>query len=100
MICRSSGLAVLSVASKRPIGPSYSPLHVVMNATFILTGMLILIGLAPTHSVWPRRHLTTWGLIMLGVAGAGTILVGLSPENVHMFIHVVGAVNIPAATWP
>ena len=73
-----------------------SPLHAVMNVTFILTGMLILIGLALTHSVWPPRHLTTWGLIMLGVAGAGTILVGLSPENVHIFIHVVGAVNIPA----
>ena len=73
-----------------------SPLHAVMNVTFILTGMLILIGVALTHSVWPPRHLTTWGLIMLGVAGAGTILVGLSPENVHIFIHVVGAVNIPA----
>jgi hypothetical membrane protein len=73
-----------------------SPLHAVMNVTFIRTGMLILIGVALTHSVWPPRHLTTWGLIMLGVAGAGTILVGLSPENVHIFIHVVGAVNIPA----
>ena len=73
-----------------------SPLHVVMNATFVLTGVLILVGLALTRSVWPRRRLTTAGLIMLVVAGAGTILVGLSPENVHVFIHVVGAVNIPA----
>jgi hypothetical membrane protein len=73
-----------------------SPLHVVMNATFVLTGVLILVGLALTRSVWPRRRLTTAGLIMLVVAGAGTILVGLSPENVNVFIHVVGALNIPA----
>lgn len=73
-----------------------SPHHVVMNATFVLTGVLILVGMVLTHSVWPRRRLTTWGLIMLGVAGVGTILVGLSPENVNVFVHVVGALNIPA----
>jgi hypothetical membrane protein len=87
-----------STACGATVANSYicSPRHVVMNATLVLTGVLILVGLALTRSVWPRRRLTTAGLIMLGVAGAGTILVGLSPENVNVFIHVVGALNIPA----
>ncbi|HEY6681513.1 MAG TPA: DUF998 domain-containing protein, partial [Propionibacteriaceae bacterium] len=54
-----------------------SPLHAVMNVTFVLTGALILVGLFLTRSIWPRRRLTAWGLVLLGVAGAGTILVGL-----------------------
>jgi hypothetical membrane protein len=37
-----------------------------------------------------------WGLILLGVAGLGTILVGLSPENVNVLFHLIGALNIPA----
>ena len=73
-----------------------SPLHAVMNLTFILTGGLILVGLFLTRSIWPRRRLTTWGLALLGVAGAGTMLVGLSPENVNVVLHVIGALNIPA----
>jgi hypothetical membrane protein len=73
-----------------------SPLHAVMNMTFVLTGVLILIGLFPTRLVWPRRRLATWGLVLLAVAGAGTMLVGLSPENVNVVLHVIGALNIPA----
>jgi hypothetical membrane protein len=73
-----------------------SPLHMVMNATFVLTAVLILSGLFLTRTVWPRRRLTTWGVILLGVAGAGTILVGLSPENVNVLSHLIGALNIPA----
>ena len=73
-----------------------SPLHAVMNATFVVTGALILVGLFLTRAVWPRRRPTTWGLALLAVAGAGTILIGLSPENVNVPLHVAGALNIPA----
>jgi hypothetical membrane protein len=84
--------------SGRTLADTYicSPLHAVMNATFVLTGVLILIGLFLTRTVWPRRRLTTSGLVLLGVAGAGTILVGLSPENVNILFHLIGALNIPA----
>jgi hypothetical membrane protein len=87
-----------------------SPLHTVMNATFVLTGLLILVGLFLTRSTWPRRRLTTWGLVLMGIAGLGTIVIGLSPENVNVLVHLVGALNIPAgnvamiflglAIWP
>jgi hypothetical protein len=87
-----------NTACGRTLANTYicSPLHTLMNATFVLTGVLIVVGLFLTRSIWPRRRLTTWGLILLGVAGAGTILVGLSPENVNVLFHLLGALNIPA----
>ena len=87
-----------STACGRAVANTFicSPLHAVMNLTFVLTGVLILVGAFLTRSMWPRRRLTTWGLVLLGLAGAGTILVGLSPENVNVVLHVIGALNIPA----
>jgi hypothetical membrane protein len=87
-----------NTACGRTLANTYicSRLHAVMNTTFALTGVLILVGLFLTRSIWPRRRLTTWGLILLGVAGLGTILVGLSPENVNVLFHLIGALNIPA----
>jgi hypothetical membrane protein len=87
-----------STACGRTVANTFicSPLHAVMNVTFVLTGVLILVGLFLARSMWPRRRLATWGLVLLGVAGAGTILVGLSPENVNVVLHVIGALNIPA----
>ena len=87
-----------NTACGRTLANTYicSPLHAVMNTTFVLTGVLILVGLFLTRSIWPQRRLTTWALILLGVAGLGTILVGLSPENVNVLFHLIGALNIPA----
>ena len=87
-----------NTACGRTLANTYicSALHAVMNTTFVLTGVLTLIGLFLMRSIWPRRRLTTWGLILLGVAGLGTILVGLSPENVNVLFHLIGALNIPA----
>ncbi|HEY3685284.1 MAG TPA: DUF998 domain-containing protein [Streptosporangiaceae bacterium] len=72
-----------------------SPLHAVMNASFVLTGILLLAGLYLTRRIWPRGRLTTWGLAFLAVTGIGTVLVGLAPENVNVPLHLVGALNIP-----
>ena len=87
-----------NTACGRTLANTYicSPLHAVMNTTFVLTGVLILVGLFLTRSIWPQRRLTTWALILLGVAGLGTILVGLSPENANVLFHLIGALNIPA----
>lgn len=72
-----------------------SPLHAVMNLGLVLTGVLVLLGTVLTRHAWPRRRLTTWGLVFLAVTGAGTVLVGLSPENVNVPLHLLGALNIP-----
>jgi hypothetical membrane protein len=72
-----------------------SPLHAVMNIGLVVSGVLVLLGLLLTRHAWPRRRLTTWGAVFLGVTGAGTVLVGLSPENVNVPLHLLGALNIP-----
>jgi hypothetical membrane protein len=69
-----------------------SPLHGVMNATFIATGLLMLSGAVGSRRAWPRRRLTTAGLVMLVLAGAGQVLVGFRPENVSLGLHALGAV--------
>jgi hypothetical membrane protein len=81
-----------------------SPLHGVMNASFLLQGSAMIIGAAlvstvvlgvaarrdlPQRRIHPRVLLLTRWLIAL--AGAGTILVGLVPEDVNEPLHYTGA---------
>lgn len=69
-----------------------SPLHGVMNATFVVSGLLTLGGAIGTRRAWPRRRLTTAGLVLLVLAGAGQVLVGFRPENVDIALHSLGAI--------
>jgi hypothetical membrane protein len=69
-----------------------SPLHDVMNAMFVVSGLLTLAGAVLTWRAWPRRRLTTAGLVLLVLAGAGQVLVGFRPENVDIGLHELGAV--------
>lgn len=69
-----------------------SPLHDVMNGTFIVSGLLTIAGAVLTRRAWPRRRLTTAGLALLVLAGAGQALVGFCPENEDLALHSVGAV--------
>jgi hypothetical membrane protein len=70
-----------------------SPLHTVMNISFAVTGVLILLGLVLTRNVWPRRRLTTWGLSCLALAGLGKVVVGFVPWNVDPTIHTLGGLG-------
>lgn len=73
-------------------GPSIcSPLHDLMNATFIAVGLLHAIGAVAIQHAWPpslRRRAAT---VLLALAGANLVIVGLSPENVAFGRHVVAA---------
>lgn len=69
-----------------------SPLHDLMNGMFVLAGLLTLAGAVLTRRAWPRRRLTAAGLVLLGLAGAGEVLVGFRPENVDIALHELGAV--------
>jgi hypothetical membrane protein len=71
-----------------------SPLHDVMNAGLILTGVLLIVGALLTRHAWPRRQLSTWALVILALAGAGFVVVGLNPENVNLRLHLLGASNL------
>jgi hypothetical membrane protein len=71
-----------------------SPLHDLVNAAFIATGVLFVLGAALTWTAWPRRRLTTAGLVCISLAGVGYMIVGLNPENENVRLHLLGASNL------
>jgi hypothetical membrane protein len=68
-----------------------SPLHGLMNGTFIVVGLLHTIGAIATRRAWPRRPPATAGLVLLAIAGTGLTVAGLAPENVDLGLHTLGA---------
>lgn len=73
-----------------------SPLHSVMNGSFVVAGILTVAGTILLWRYWPARAMLATGLAFLLVNGIGKILVGLGPENVNLGLHGLGALNIPA----
>ena len=69
-------------------------MHDLVNAAFVATGVLLVLGAALTRNAWPRRRLTTVGLVCIALAGLGYMLVGLNPENVNVRLHILGASNL------
>jgi len=59
-----------------------SPRHALMNGSFVAFGLLVIAGAILTRRAWPRRRSTTVGLTLVGLAGAGVIVIGLVPANV------------------
>jgi hypothetical protein len=84
------------LAQRLGAGSGYvcSPLHSVMNVSFIAAGVLMLLGLYFTRSQWPRRRLSTWGFVFLTLAGLGKIVAGFVPENSSLLLHEVGGLGI------
>jgi len=68
-----------------------SPWHAWMNASFILLGVIILVGAVLIRHAFPPGRTRTVGLVLLALAGPGEILVGLFPENVNITPHSIGA---------
>lgn len=68
-----------------------SPLHRVMNASFILLGLTLPLGAFLTRHFFPRGRGRNIGLTLVGSAGLGLILVGFAPENVTISVHATGA---------
>lgn len=68
-----------------------SPLHAVMNAGFVLQGVLLIAGTVLTAGAWtagPGRRV--WqGLVV--ASGVSWIVVGLVPEDVNGAVHAAGA---------
>jgi hypothetical membrane protein len=68
-----------------------SPLHVLMNASFVLQGLLISAGAA---LVWPALSRGWSGSLALGLiaaSGPGVFVVGLAPEDFAPGWHYLGA---------
>jgi len=78
-----------------------SPRHALMNAVFVVVGLLTSAGAVLTRVTWPRRRLTWVGVAFVVLAGVGGILVGLAPANVNLAVHGAGALlQVPGAVGP
>ena len=73
-----------------------SPRHDLMNAALVLLGAVMIVGsLLIYHEFSPLRATERWATVLgfgcVAVAGAGTAVVGLFPENTVHAVHLVGA---------
>jgi hypothetical membrane protein len=66
-----------------------------MNASFILAGVLTLVGAVLLRPLWPHRRLIAVALVLWIVVGLGKVLVGIYPENINIQAHLLAALNIP-----
>jgi hypothetical membrane protein len=70
-----------------------SPLHSLMNASFLLQGLLITCGTLLVWSFFPRGSLWVVSRLFIAASGVGVLMVGLAPEDTIPGLHVFGAVE-------
>lgn len=68
-----------------------SPLHPLMNASFIALGTLMIAGSLLTYRKYKENLDCLFGFGFMAIAGIGTILVGTFPENTIRHLHTFGA---------
>jgi hypothetical membrane protein len=68
-----------------------SPLHSVMNASFIGLGCTMAVGALLIYQEFKEKVGTLVGFSFMAIAGLGAILVGLFPENTIGLVHSSGA---------
>lgn len=72
-------------------GPVCSPLHAIMNASFVLQGVLIAAGSARVRPAFPRGWRWALPLGLIAASGLGVFAVGLAPEDFAPAWHYLGA---------
>ncbi|MGP8077316.1 MAG: DUF998 domain-containing protein [Thermoplasmata archaeon] len=68
-----------------------SPWYLTFNVSLALFGLLVILGALLVRSAFPDRSSRSLGLGLLALAGAGSVGVGLFPENVHLDPHLGSA---------
>jgi hypothetical membrane protein len=71
-----------------------SPLHAMMNASFIVSGLLVIAGTVLLWRLWPESRMITTAKVLMILSGIGKVIVGLVPENTDTSLHILGATNI------
>lgn len=66
-----------------------SPQHDLMNFSFVLIGLTMIFGSVLIAQQYPKNQ--RLGFYLLVLAGFGTILVGMFPENTISGLHTLGA---------
>jgi hypothetical membrane protein len=68
-----------------------SPYAAWMNASFIVLGCTMIAGSALIHQEFKKSRASALGFIFMGLAGFGTIMVGLFPVTTGGSLHTLGA---------
>lgn len=68
-----------------------SPNHALMNASFILLGVIMALGSLLIYQEFRESKWSLVGFGLLALGGFGTILVGTFPENTIGIVHQAGA---------
>ena len=68
-----------------------SPLAGFMNASFMLLGVTMAVGSLLIYTEFRESRATLAGFGLMALAGLGTLLVGLFPENTVLWAHELGA---------
>jgi hypothetical membrane protein len=68
-----------------------SPLHNLMNASFIVLGITMASGALLIYQEFKKDSVTFIGFSFMALAGLGTLIVGLFPENTISVLHILGA---------
>ena len=69
-----------------------SPWHVVMNAAFVVAGLLTAAGAILSWRAWPAVRRSAWGLALLVLSGAGEVAAALAPADVNPVLHVAASI--------
>jgi hypothetical membrane protein len=72
-------------------GAGCSPLHALMNASFVLQGVLIFSGAFVVWPLFPRGTLARFALGLVAASALGVAIVGLAPEDFMPGLHYLGA---------
>jgi hypothetical membrane protein len=73
------------------LGTAASPLHWVMNGSFVLQGLLISVGAILMRRLFPANWSYQLALLLFLVSGLGVLVVGLVPADKVAEVHRLGA---------
>lgn len=68
-----------------------SPLHDLMNTSFIVLGVFMATGSLLIYQEFKENRASLIGFSFMLIAGIGTMLVGIFPENTISALHIIGA---------
>lgn len=75
-----------------------SPWHTAFNMGLVVTGILMIVGALLLHGRWDGVAGRV-GTVLMSVAGACVVVVGLTPWNLNPDLHDVAAITQALAQW-
>jgi hypothetical membrane protein len=65
--------------------------HTLMNASFSILGIFMALGALLIYQEFKESNGSLTGFVFMAIAGVGSLLVGLFPENTTLALHLIGA---------